>query len=125
MLGAYPSKDNVSLLVHALNNDKYHWVKYGAARALVEISSNCGQKLKKHVLAELEDSVKQIRTHDIRIGRLIAKEIRQTVFISNAKPNWKESVNPLLKHLRDLEQDVSELDDWTRLIAEFNQSKLD
>jgi len=125
VLGAYPSKDNVSLLVHALNNDKYHWVKYGAARALVEISSNCGQKLKKHVLAGLEDSVKQIRAHDIRIGRLIAKEIRQTVFINNAKPNWKESVNPLLKHLRDLEQDVSELDDWTRLITEFNQSKLD
>jgi len=125
VLGAHPSKDNVSLLVHALNHDKYHWVKYGAARALVEIASNCGQKLKKQVLTGLEDSVKQIRAHDIRIGRLIAKEIRQTVFISHAKPNWKESVNPLLKHLRDLEQDVPEVDDWTRLITEFNQSKLD
>lgn len=125
VLGAYPSKENTSLLVEALNDDKYHWVKYGAARALIEIASTCGQKLKRQVLTELEDSIKQIWQRDIRIGRLIAKEIRQTVFISSTKPKWKESVNLLLQHLRDLEQDASELADWDRIIVEFNQAELE
>jgi hypothetical protein len=125
VLGAYPSQENASLLIQALNTDKYHWVKYGAARALIEIASTCGQQLKRQVLKELEDSVTQIWQQDIRIGRLIAREIRQTVFIRDAKSKWKESANLLLKHLRELEQDASELADWTKIIASFNQAKLD
>jgi len=58
----------------------------------------------------------------VESGCLIAKEIRQTVFIENAKPKWKESVRPLLQHLRDLEQDTSERADWDRLINDFNQN---
>ena len=124
VLGAYPSSENVSVLISALEKDDYHWVQYGAARALVEIAASCSQKLRGDVLKQLVDAVEQIWYQDVRRGRLISKEIGRTVFIKGARPMWKESVKPFLHRLRDLETDVSERGDWTQLIAEFDWAQL-
>jgi len=100
VLGAYPSRRNVSVLVSALQKDSYHWVQYGAARALIEIAASAGQKLRKDVLRDLGDTIGQVWSKDIRSGRLISKEIGKTVFIKGAGAMWKENARPLLYRLR-------------------------
>ena len=124
VLGAYPSRRNVSVLVSALQEDSYHWVKYGAARALIEIAASADQKLRKDVLRELGDAIGQVWSQDIRSGRLISKEIGKTVFIKGAGTMWKENVRPLLHRLQDLEVEASAREDWTQLIDRFDAEEL-
>src|SRR5205807_7659493 len=52
LLGAFPTEANAAFLFQALTTDPYHWVKYGATRALVEIAARAGDALATSVITK-------------------------------------------------------------------------
>jgi len=111
ILGAFPSSDNVELLLKALQGDPYHWVQYGAARALVEIASQSDKDIREQVLGSLGEFIRTYDQPKLWIRRQIFREIIEAVFIRSPKPGWKEAVLLILTTVvqREVEQSYQDL----------------
>jgi nucleoside phosphorylase len=99
VLGAYPDMSNVSFLLQALTQDPYHWVQYGAARALIEIAANSSEEIGGVVLSALGDFIETNDFGNIWIRQNILREIIEVAFIRKPNPNWKEKVRPFLSRI--------------------------
>jgi len=97
VLGAFPTEANAAQLLEALTADPYHWVKYGAARALVETAANAGDALAMSVLSTLQDAVTNLGQHQLWMRRQILREAIETAFIRGAAPGWRNKVTSLLE----------------------------
>lgn len=80
-IGAYDSKENVTLLVEALKGSENVWVKYGAIRSLLEIAYNSIQ-LRNEIFAWLHDNM------NVLTNEIVINEIRKSLLIRNANKEW-------------------------------------
>ncbi len=107
VLGAYSDASNVALLLKAAMYDPYHWVQYGAVRALIEIASQSGKELRELALEGLAEFIKSYSSTKLWMRRQIFGEIIEAAFIRNPKPGWKEAVEPILTLVVQSETDPS------------------
>jgi hypothetical protein len=93
-LGRSPSKENRDLFYGILKaEDEYIWVKYGAARSLVEIAALSDNKnFRKKVFSDMRQI---IQTWKLK-PRVIEK-ITKSVFYDKVKGEWASFVIPLLE----------------------------
>lgn len=89
-LGQMPAHENVTLLREALLKDSYYWVRYGAARSLMEIACDSPDDLRTDILEFLTFS---IRDRELKKG--IVEEIGNALFIADADCAWPEATTSL------------------------------
>jgi len=121
VLGAHPSDANVDLLTQALEGDPYHWVQYGAARALMEIAAGSESALRTRVIEGLTQSVQRDRHRTRWMQRQVLQEIIETAFIRSPRPGWKDAVRPVLRLVTQQEPDISARQALETRLSDFEQ----
>lgn len=107
----------MQLLLYALDEDKYHWVKFGAARSLIEIAARTeNAEISKTVIQELIT-----RVTSNTLVRNVKEEIGNAVFYISARQGWSEEVLPLLNALLQCEQNEKDKERWQETINEFKK----
>jgi len=116
-LGKFPSQENAGLLFEALENDGYHWVRYGAARSLVEMSAITeNDELRKYILNKLTELLEGMKQN-------VVEEIGKTVFHKDAKGTWKEDIIPILEKAKNLQTSGPYTEKWEKTKREFEEER--
>jgi len=114
-LGAFPSHDNIDLLIKALEHDPYKWTQFGAARSLMEIAAKTDNpELRKKILEYFE-------THYEQMDVPVREEMGKTSMYFNADGNWESEVRPLLKKIDDNIAEGLIKDEWKKIMDRFDQ----
>lgn len=118
-LGVFPDDANLKLLLDALDDDRYHWTKYGAARSLVECAARTPQpEIRAKVIKELKERIKKLSDGSL-FSKRILDEVGRTVFYLGAIGGWKESAMVLLKSVLESQTDSGQIDAWKRKLDDF------
>ena len=116
-LGRSPSKKNANLLFNALENDSYHWVRYGAARALVEMAAVTSDKyLREYILGTLHSMVENLKQN-------VLEKIGKTVFYKDAYGSWDETPIYLLEKIKGLQKHDQYTEKWQNIIIKYKEKK--
>jgi len=116
VLGAFPSKENVALLLELAQRDPELWVKYGATRSLFEIVSKPGSRFRKKVLGKLLERLPHLEDD------VLIRQMRVSIFIRDAGPDWYRDVLELVEkasHLEPLAE--SEKAQWIQQLEQVKQ----
>jgi nucleoside phosphorylase len=112
-LGALPGESTGRLLIRALDEDEYHWVRYGAARSLVENAARTDDLLlRRFILRQLTDRVQAV-------GRQVLSEIGNVVFHDEPPEDWEAGVLPLMEMAREVQSSEVEREAWDERIESF------
>jgi nucleoside phosphorylase len=90
-IGAWADDESADLLLRALDDDEYVWVKYGAVRSLVELAATGSQVLQARVLSDLRDRLRTIPEQPLR--ELVWSAGRGDV---PDVTHWASAVRPLI-----------------------------
>ncbi len=116
-LGKCPTEENKKLLFTALEKDPYHWVRYGAARALVEMAAVTDDgSLRKDILDRIGAMAPEL-------SKNIRDEIGRAVFYSNAFGSWDDSVIPLLEKIRDSNPGHVHNEYWEEQLSKYKKGE--
>jgi nucleoside phosphorylase len=114
-LGAFDKSENVDLLFRALDNDEYKWVRYGAARSLVEIAAITENEiLRLRVLKGISDRIENLSAFP-----KVLEEIGQAAFYKGAPNGWRGLVMPVLQKALSQQKGEGDREKWTRVIDDF------
>ena len=119
ILGRYSTAENADCLIGALNTDAYHWVRYGAARGLIEIAADAQDSLRKRVLDELFRFAQTYNPPDQLMRRQILDEILECSFIRRPTLGWKPATLPLLEAIVNRETESEQKDRLKRRFEAF------
>jgi len=116
-LGSFPSKVNADLLFKVIENDTYHWAKFGAARSLVEMAAKTEDStLRKTIIDYFTQKHKEM--HDA-----VREEIGKASMYHNAFGDWEESIRSLLEGIgQSLEEELTKRE-WEKIMKRFNDGK--
>jgi len=115
-LGMFPSRKNADLLFDALQ-DSYQWVRYGAARSLVEMAAITDDiELRGYILEKLTASL-------AGLNPMVLDEIGKAVFYKDATGSWKESVIPILDKAKSLSDRSSHTEKWQNIKTKFERGE--
>jgi pimeloyl-ACP methyl ester carboxylesterase/GTPase SAR1 family protein len=94
-LGRTPSIENKALFLNILKtDDEYIWVKYGAARSLVEVAALSDNKnFIKEIFSDLEQIIQTVESLPMKVIEKIAK----SVFYDKVHDEWPSFVIPVLE----------------------------
>jgi nucleoside phosphorylase len=95
-LGGHPSEESVRTLTQALNTDMYHWVRYGAARSLLQIASQGDGRFRDSSVGALASFVEGMEVPNPWVRQLLLREIVEAAFVGSPPPDWAAAVRPLL-----------------------------
>lgn len=99
-LGAFADDGTVTLLLQALEKDRYHWARYGAARSLVEIAARTdNEKIRSRIISNLAGRIATLSRGDYN-SRRIVDEIERTVQYKDAAGDWKQAAQTLLDAIK-------------------------
>ena len=117
VLGKFPSTENIDLLFEALENDEYHWVRYGAARSLLESAAITDiPELRKNIIEKIIRLLPSLKQN-------VIEEIGKTVFHMDAGNTWKDDVSALLQKAKDIQGHESSKGKWEDIIKEFREGR--
>lgn len=91
-----PDAANAEFLLHVFDVEIAHWIKYGAARAIVELASLAEPDLRRHVIEEMVRLVRRYETDERWKRKAILGEIVDAAFVQPAPETWTSDVRPLL-----------------------------
>jgi nucleoside phosphorylase len=112
-LGGFDTEENANLLLRALDSDNYLWVRYGAARSLVEIAASTDNfKLSKYIVKELKRRV-------ANLPRRVNEEIGMASLNTGAQSSWTELVHPLLEAIRKNQKVEADKARWKEILEDF------
>jgi hypothetical protein len=106
VLGSQPGPDAVVLLLGALDDDAWVWVRYGAIRALVEIAAS-SEELRQSVFEELISRIPYLAKEP----RVLA-ELEKALQLRVPPEGWGLAVAPLLEELFSVAPTVADQDHW-------------
>lgn len=119
ILGAYTGSENIGLLRDALLNDPYHWVRYGAARALLEIAARSDAEQRDEAINALSDFLHESRDVPTWMRSVILREIVEVAFMQDAGAGWATVVLPLLRRVAAEGPDSNQQRALRARVAEF------
>jgi hypothetical protein len=115
VLAAFPSKENVDLLLELALSDPEFWVQYGATRSLFEIVSRPGSPFRRRVLEALWARLPNLE-NDVLI-----RQMRVGVFIGGAGQDWYGDVYDLVERASNLPLAELEKDEWIKQLARVKE----
>jgi nucleoside phosphorylase len=113
-LGAWATDASADLLLRALDEDEYIWVKYGAVRSLVEIAATGDDSLRTRVTSDLGDRLAEIP--ELPLKELAWSASRKDV---RSPESWVSTVRPLLVRVRDSQRIESARATWQVRVERF------
>jgi hypothetical protein len=87
-LGAHPDLQGADLLEKALSGDTYAWVRYGAARSLVESAALSQGTLRASAVEGLKRAIPSLQSIARADRRRILIEILEATFVKGAAADW-------------------------------------
>ena len=116
-LGRFPSEENKELLFTALENDPYHWVKYGAARALVEMAAITeSEGMRKEILDRLGIMAPALKKN-------ILDEIGKMLFYRNARGTWDGFAINLLETIKKSKDGHLHEEYWDDVLSKYKKGE--
>jgi hypothetical protein len=97
VLGAHPSRPNISLLANALT-DPDHWVRYGALRSLAEIGAR-GADWRIVVIDLLTTEARRLQHGRTEVDRLLQGQLEAGATIRGADQAWQDAISAVLATL--------------------------
>lgn len=113
VLGAFPSEENAAALDARMQADDYMWVRYGAARSLVEMAWRAPEPLMLHILARL----RELASFLSRDEKILA-EVERALFVEPAGPNWRL---PALRTLQEFWRNADSAEEEARRYEVMNR----
>jgi len=110
-LGSCCSPENQDLLFRAVDGDPYSWVKYGAARSLVEMAAQNARSRKS--------IVDKLKSRAATLPKPVQEEIARAAFYEGVEGNWHDEITQLLTVLRDSQKSESDKEAWNNKMKEF------
>ena len=108
-LGSFAMPENVALLFHAVDDDDFHWTRYGATRSLVEIAARTSDvTLRARVIAGLAERLPALAPR-------LAGQIGRAADYDGAPPSWKDDLEPLRRAALAAHTTIPG-EHWTRLV---------
>jgi HEAT repeat protein len=117
-LGADESDEAVEGLLAVLDADDWHWARYGAVRALVEVAARDEQR-RQQVLEQLRE-----RLEDLATQELVFRELQSALELRDPPRGWATAVAPLIEELFARASTVPEQDHWRRVGRRITESVL-
>lgn len=116
-LGSFPSQENASMLLSALEEDPYHWAKYGAARSIMEMAAKTDDpELRKMIIDNIKQKYKVMNA-------AVSEEIGKTSMYHGAFGGWETSIKPLLKEInQNLDEELTKRE-WKKIMKRFNDGR--
>lgn len=120
-LGGLPSDESIRILTQALHTDVYHWVRYGAARSLMQIASKPDGygKFRDNSMSALVSFVEQLDEPNPWVRQLLLREVVETAFVESPPSDWATTVGPLLRLVCHKEPDRELRDLLERRLEDF------
>jgi nucleoside phosphorylase len=114
-LGVFDSPENIVLLFNALDQDSYHWVRYGAVRSLIELAARTGKpEVRRNIIEKLIE-----RVDSNLLSPKVIDEMGQSMFYRNPPSDWLKLCVPLLDSVRDEQTSEGDKERWSKLSANF------
>jgi hypothetical protein len=112
VLGSFPNSENAALLFTRLDSDDYHWVRYGAARSLIELAAIGKESVRKSVLTGIRKRAAKLISDAKTIG-----EFESAIFIdrNRAPKNWVKSLAPVIETLYGVETTFEKRERWKQV----------
>ena len=108
-LGRFDDKENVKLLLRALDGKGYHWAKYGAGRSLIEIAAITGKdELRNEIIQELTKRLNSLQSK-------VIVEICQAALHREAQGQWEN----LMKEFLSKALEAAELKDKDKETVDY------
>jgi nucleoside phosphorylase len=117
-LGSFATEYATAALVDALRLDSYMWVRYGAARSLIEAAAGRTVSVRARVIRELMDALPSVRGSTVLDRQRILREVLNSARIKGAGPTWATDVRPVLDLALTL-ADQQGRDELGRLLRAF------
>jgi len=113
-LGSFPSKENALMLLSALEEDPYHWAKYGAARSLVEMAAKTDDPdLRKLIIENIQQKYKVMNP-------AVREKIGNTSMYRDAFGDWETTIRALLEEInQNLDEELTKRE-WEKIVKRFN-----
>jgi nucleoside phosphorylase len=115
-IGRWRTEENVTLLLKAVDEDPYMWVKYGAMRSLVEIAALANDDLRERVLREIGSRIALMTIPSEPLSQVVWSAMRD-----DAVRPWGSVVRPLVLGVLNEQQLSTEHTRWQKRLAEFDQ----
>jgi hypothetical protein len=115
-LGADESDEAVDALLTVVDSDDWHWARYGAVRALVELAAHDEQR-RELVLEQLRERLSQLADQE-----LVFRELQSALQLRDPPNGWATAVAPLIEELFARAPTVSEQDHWRRVGRRITES---
>lgn len=113
-LGRSAIEKNAKLLFGALNSS-YLWVRYGAVRSSIEMAAVANsESIRQTVIDELVSVIDQME-------RSVLDEMCRAVFYRGSPPSWGKLVNTLFAKVRDTQKAKADLEEFERIILDFQE----
>jgi HEAT repeats len=106
VLGSQPGADAAALLLGALDDDDWVWVRYGAIRALVEMAGS-SEELRESIVAALVERLPAL----VQEPRVLT-EMEKALQLREPPDGWGRAVAPLLEELFSVAPTVADQDHW-------------
>lgn len=115
-LGSDRSDEAVQGLLDVLDRDDWHWARYGAVRALVEIAASDDTR-RAYVLSALKDRLETLQEEE-----LVFRELQSALQLRDPPIGWATAVAPLIEQLFVRAETVPDQDHWRRVGHRISQS---
>jgi hypothetical protein len=120
-LGGFSTETNANLLLNALDDDPYHWTRYGAARSLVESAAKAENTgLRDYIVAELGKRIQKLSTGDFNSLRAL-EAIGRAVFFRTANEGWHAVGQRLLQGIVDAQRNEGSSQLWSQRLDRFKE----
>lgn len=113
-LGSFDTTENINLLFRALDSESHHWVKFGAARSLIEIAA-ISESIERR-----EGIIKGIESRMSGLARKVIDEVGNAIFYYDAPASWNDLIVPLMTKIRDAQPEQTDRDHFDRILGNFS-----
>jgi len=101
-LGAHPEPLNIELLGGALRGDSYEWVRYGAARSLMEAAALSEGALRESALRHVREFLEGLGSAPTRTRSRLIREIVAAAFVRHARGSWQADASSVVIYARQI-----------------------
>jgi hypothetical protein len=112
VLGSFPNEPNATVLFNRLDNDDYHWVRYGATRSLVEIAALGSIEIQTLVFDGLKNRAERLLKDEKSMS-----EFQSAIFIDpkRAPKEWVEMLGPVIEAFYCVDNTFERREHWRQL----------
>ncbi len=98
--------ETIEVLARSISEDPHMWVRYGAARSLMEIAALNDNGVRTAALQKVSEALPSLLKLTIIDRQQVLRQIVGSALNSGAVANWATDVKPLLMRAIDIADDA-------------------